>query len=182
MPRTGAAGRRVSNGKSSHATRWWRALSANMIAQQNQVVITHLGEPCIFEIARCELNITEDGLDLDVFTKPNRDCPLGHLSAPEVHIESATVNSTSIHDLNEEHLNVAVGWDTDEASKEDNIFRIYISQHEALNNNRVKIVRTQDKRIEIRWYAEAQDFLDFQNPDCSVEVFCVIDPRQSKCG
>ncbi len=150
-----------------------------MIAQQNQVVITHLGEPCVFEIDRCELSITGEGLDLDVFTKPNRDCPLGHLSAPQLHIESATVNAKSIQDLIEEHLNVAVGWDTDEAIKEDNIFRIYISQHEALNNNRVTIVRYQDQRIEIQWCAEAQDFLNFRNPDCTVEVYCVIDSSQS---
>jgi hypothetical protein len=97
-------------------------LAVNMIAQQNQVVITHLGEPCVFDIDRCELSITEDGLDLDVFTNPNRNCPLGHLSAPTIHIESATVNAKTIEELTKEELNVPVGWDTDDDPKADNIF------------------------------------------------------------
>lgn len=146
-----------------------------MSTQKNQVVITHLGEPCVFEIERCELSISEDGLDLDVFTNPNRGCPLGHLSAPTIHIESGTVGVKTIEALTAEELNVAVGWDTDEETKEDNIFRIYISQHEALNNNRVKITRNQDRQIEIRWHADAQDFLDFRNPNCTVEAYCVIE-------
>ena len=153
-----------------------------MIAQQNQVVITHLSEHCVFDIDRCELKITGDGLDLDVFTKPNRDCPLANLSAPTIHIESATVAAKTIEDLTEEELNVAVGWDTDEEIKEDNIFRIYISQHEALNNNRVSIVRNPDKQIEIKWNADAQDFLDFRNPNCTVEVYCVIEWGSPKDG
>ena len=153
-----------------------------MIAQQNQVVITHLGKPCVFNIDRCELNITKRGLDLDVFTKPNRECPLGHLSAPTIHIESATVGADAIEALTEEELNVAIGWDTDDETKEDNIFRIYISQHEALNNNRVTIVRNQGKQIEIRWHASAQDFLDFRNPDCTVEAYCVIESGSSEDG
>jgi hypothetical protein len=80
-----------------------------------------------------------------------------------------------MEELNEEHLNVAVGWDTDEVSKEDNIFRIYISQHEALNNNRVQIMRMEANQVHIRWHSESQDFLDFRNPDCTVDVDCIID-------
>ena len=146
-----------------------------MSAQQNQVVITHLGEPCVFDIERCELSIGDDGLDLNVFTNPNRDCPLGHLSAPTIHIESGTVNAKTIDTLTEEELNVAVGWDTYEERKEGNIFRIYISQHAALNNNRVKITRNQDQQIEVKWTADAPDFIDFRNPDCTVEAYCVIE-------
>ena len=146
-----------------------------MIARRNQVVITHLGEPCVFDIARCKLSITEAGLDLDVFTNPNRDCSLGHLSAPTIHIESGTVGAKSLETLASEELNVAVGWDTDEEAKKNNVFRIYISQHEALNNNRVKITRNQDNEIEIWWQADAQDFLDFRNPGCKVEAYCVIE-------
>ncbi len=153
-----------------------------MIAQQNQVVITHLGEPCVFDIDRCEMNITENGLDLNVFTHPNRECPLGHLSAPTLHIESATVGASTVEDLTEEELNVAVGWDTDAETKENNIFRIYVSQHEALNNNRLKIVRSQGRQIEIKWSADAQDFLDFRNLDCTVEVYCGIESGSSKDG
>jgi len=153
-----------------------------MIAEENQVVITHLGEPCVFEIDRCELRITEDGLDLDVFTHPNRECPLGHLSAPTIHIESATIKAKTVGDLEKEELNVPVGWDTDEETKEDNVFRIYISQHEALNNNRVTIVRSQEARIEIQWFADAQNFLDFRDPDCTVEAYCVIQIDSSKDG
>lgn len=88
-----------------------------MSAQQNQVVITHLGEPCVFEIERCELAIGDRGLDLDVFTHPNRDCPLGHLSAPTIHIESGTVSAKTVEGLTAEELDVAVGWDTDEETK-----------------------------------------------------------------
>ena len=146
-----------------------------MNAKQNQVVITHLGEPCVFDIDRCELNITKHGLDLDVFTKPNRECPLGHLSAPTIHIESATVGAKAINDLVEQELTVAVGWDTDEETKEDNIFRIYISQHAALNNNRVTIARNRSGQIEIKWFSDAQNFLDFRNPACTVETYCVIE-------
>jgi hypothetical protein len=145
-----------------------------MTAQENQVVIFHLGEPCVFEIDRSELKVTDRGLDLDVFTRPNPDCPLGHLCAPELHIESATVKATSTHDLTDELFEVAVGWDTDEAQKEDNIFRIYISQHAALNKNRVRIVRRPGNRIEVVWRSEGErDFLDFRNPAPCVEVFCV---------
>lgn len=146
-----------------------------MLAKPNQVVITHLGEPCVYEIERRELSVTSSGLDLDVYTKANKECPLGHLSAPELHIEYATVAATSREELIDEELNVEVGWDTDEESKEDNIFRIYISQHEALNKNRVKIVRNPANQIEIQWTAKAQDFNYFKNPDCSVHVYCVID-------
>jgi hypothetical protein len=145
-----------------------------MTAQENQVVIFHLGEPCVFEIDRSELKVTDGGLDLDVFTRPNRDCPLGHLSAPQLHIESATVNATSIDNLTEEQFEVEVGWDTDEVRKEDNIFCIYISQHAALNNNEVRILRRPGNRIEVVWRSEADDFVDFRNPTSRVEVFCVI--------
>ncbi len=144
-----------------------------MHAQENQVVSTHLGEPCVFEVESCELSITENGLDLNVCTKPNLDCPLGHLAAPELHIESASVNAERVDELTEEHLRVAVGWDTDEAAKENNIFRISISQHEALNNNQLQITRKRNE-LHIRWHSEAQDFIDFRNPDCTVEVYCVI--------
>ncbi|MBL8812826.1 MAG: hypothetical protein JNM43_21855 [Planctomycetaceae bacterium] len=146
-----------------------------MIAHRNQVVITHLGEPCVFDIEKCKLSISEAGLDLDVFTNPNRDCPLGHLSAPTIHIESGSVGAKSLEALTAEELDVAMGWDTDEETQNRNIFRIYISQHEALNNNRVKITRNQDKEIEIRWQAEARDFLDIRNPGCKVDVYCVIE-------
>lgn len=144
-----------------------------MRAQENQVVIFHLGEACVFDIDRSELTITDRGLDLDVFTRPNVGCPLGHLSAPHLHIESATVNATSIDDLTEEQFDIEVGWDTDEVSKEDNIFRIYISQHAALNNNKVRIVRRPGNRFEVVWRSESRDFLDFRNPESHVEVFCV---------
>lgn len=146
-----------------------------MTAQENQVVIFHLGEPCVFEIDRSELAVTERGLDLDVFARPNVGCPLGHLSAPILHIESATVNAASIDELTEEEFEVEVGWDTDEVQKEDNIFRIYISQHAALNKNTVRIVRRRDGRIEVVWCSEGErDFNDFRGPAGRVEVFCVV--------
>ncbi len=148
-----------------------------MIARENQVVIFHLGEPFVFEIDKCSLKISDDGLDLDVWTRPNLDCLLGHLSAPSLHIESATVTANSLEDLKVERLDVASGWDTDAERKEDNIFRIDIGQHEALNNNRVYIAQRPDSRIEIRWHSEAQNFLDFRDPDCSLEVFCFMDAR-----
>lgn len=146
-----------------------------MSASENYVEISHLGTPFIFEIATCKLAVTEQGLDFGVFTKPNKMSPFGHLSPPHLHIEAATVRASSIDELKCEELQVAIGWDTDEESKDDNIFRIYISQHEALNNNCVRISRRPNDDIEIRWSAESQDFLDFRNPNCSVEVSCVID-------
>ena len=151
-----------------------------MLAKPNQVVITHLGEPCVYEIDRCELSVTSDGLDFDVYTKKNKECPLGHLSAPELHIEYGTVTATTRAELTNEELNVEVGWDTDEESKEDNIFRIYISQHQALNKNQVRIIRNQANQIEILWTSEAQDFNYFKNPNCSVHVHCVIDDESSR--
>jgi hypothetical protein len=51
-----------------------------------------------------------------------------------------------------------------------------------LNNNRVEIARNQKRQIEIKWQADAQDFLDFRNPDCTVEAYCVIEGGSSKDG
>lgn len=146
-----------------------------MRAKPNQVVVTHLGEPCVYEIDHCELNLTDRGLDLDVFTRPNDACPLAHLGEPTFHIESATVDAYTIEGLTEEYLSVDVGWDTDDERKEDNIFRVCISQHLALDNNRVEMVRNQNDQFEIKWTATAQDFIDFRNPDCTIEVHCVIE-------
>ena len=75
----------------------------------------------------------------------------------------------------EERFQVEVGWDTDEVRKEDNIFRICISQHAALDENKVRIVRRPCNRIEVVWRSVSQNFEDFRDPPSRIEVFCVIE-------
>ena len=126
----------------------------------NSVIIRHQDGLCVFEIETIELRVTKDGLNMEIETKENSDCVLGFLPPPSLFIENAIVPVNCLEDLGQEQIdvNIGVGWNFDEASKQNNVFRIYIGQHQSLDNNHLSIERISPTEIKISWIADAVDF------------------------
>lgn len=127
------------------------------MAAENSVLIHHQDGLCEYRIADVRLRLIGGSLDIEIKTDKNRDCPLGGLGAPRLYVESATVAARSIATLQYEKVVVPVGWDTDEASKDDNIFRIYLGAHFAMDNNVLSIERVGSDEFLIAWDADSVD-------------------------
>jgi hypothetical protein len=123
----------------------------------NTLLIHHQDGLCEYGVKNIRLEVSARGLALELEAEENPDCALGSFGAPTLYVEAATVSATSLADLEREYIDVPVGWDTDEASKEDNIFRIYIGEHFALDNNKVAIERIGPGEFRLRWSADAAD-------------------------
>jgi len=128
------------------------------MAKYGQVTVFHQEGTCVYEISGAAMTISDGELDMGITTSENKDCRLGILGPPSLAIESASVSAADMSELTEEEINVAVGWDTEEEIKEDNIFRIYLAEHHALDNNKVLISRCGPEEITVSWRADATDF------------------------
>jgi hypothetical protein len=123
----------------------------------NTVLIHHQDGLCEYRISRVRLTIQGGSLDLEISTERNPECSLGGLGSPTLYVESASVQAASPPELQREDVNVLVGWDTDELSKSDNIFRIYLGEHFALDNNVLAIERVNIHELRLRWEADCVD-------------------------
>lgn len=144
-----------------------------MTDRQNTLTINHLGEDVVHGIAEVKLEVNDGQLNLEAKAIRNESGPFSHLSSPALYIEDATVSASSKSAIASEEIVVDDGWDTDEIEKEDNIFRICINQHLALNNNRVTLRRVDDQ-IEVDWTCTCQNVLDFRDADNELRLHCSI--------
>ena len=142
----------------------------------NHITIHHQDGICVYPVARMYLQIVNGVLNLEVEAGTNKECPLGFLPEPTLYVEDADVAARSIVDLGEEKLLVPFGWD-DESGEEktSNIFRIYIGQHQSLDNNVLQLRRLSDASVEILWQSDAPDFnyYDGRAKRNKVDVRCV---------
>ncbi len=124
----------------------------------NTLTIRHQDGDCVYDVESVMLNVDANGLDLEISTKENPDCVLGFLPAPSLYVESGTISVSTAAELQSEKLQVSSGWDTEDGEKEDNIFRIYIGQHQALDNNILTLERTESGQVQIYWVSDSVDF------------------------
>lgn len=136
--------------------------------------IDHLGAQFQYDIQSVELGLSAGLLNLEVTTVANASSPFSHLAPPTLHIEDAVVSVMSLDELGTEEVNVPVGWDTDTSTKTDNIFRIYINQHLALNNNHLTLRRTDVSHLAIDWTCECQNILWYRNPNNRLRLNCLV--------
>ena len=143
------------------------------MTQPNTVVIHHQDGDCRFTICRVELTLADRELDLEIETDENPDCPLGFLPPPLLVVESADIGAANLGELEDARLEVARGWEGDDATTERNVFRVYIGQHEALDDNRLSLRRLDERTIAIHWTAESEDFnyYDERAKRTKLEVF-----------
>lgn len=141
--------------------------------RKNALTINHLGEDVVHELSDIKLEVADSQLNLEIKAIRNQNGPLSHLSSPALYIEDATVSASSKSAIVAEEISVERGWDTDGIEKEDNIFRICISQHLALDNNRVRLRRVDDQ-IEIDWTCTCQNVLDFRDADNELRLQCSV--------
>ncbi|MEO0536163.1 MAG: hypothetical protein AAF215_20100 [Cyanobacteria bacterium P01_A01_bin.123] len=121
--------------------------------KDNRIIIHHQDGTCPFNVANIKLSVKDGKLDLEIETHENEDCVLGFLPSPTLYVENTEVTARTLAELTREELDVPIGWNTD-----DNIFRIYIGQHQALDHNKVTIRRRNPTEIEIDWKSDAVDF------------------------
>jgi hypothetical protein len=127
------------------------------MAAENTVVIYHQDGLCEYRVSEVRLRVVGGSLDLEIETERNPTCRLSGLGSPKLYVEAATVRAVSLAKLEREEIVVPIGWDTAEISKFDNIFRIYLSAHFALDNNVLTIERVDRDAVHIVWEADSVD-------------------------
>ncbi len=143
-----------------------------MESKENQVVIYHLNEPYAFEVAEVDWFLEDGEFDLEIKTKGNAD--FGDPCDPKLAMESVIVDANNIYELEREVVEVEVGWDTEEESKENNIFRTYLNAHLPVDNNKVELQRRSPTEVEVHWKGVSQNMWWYKNPPSIIEVFCVL--------
>ena len=151
-----------------------------MPLETDMLEIKHLAETVVYRVSNVQCAIDAGRLNVEVETTPIEGGPFSHLSNPTLFIENATVHVDSLSAIEHEKIDVETGWDTDEQQKSDNIFRININQHLALNNNHLIVRRTTSSEIEIEWRCTCQNILDFRDTDNELKLSCsvAINPTQ----
>ena len=139
---------------------------------KNEVMVRHQDGDCLFQIDFISLEIDEDGLSLEIETRDNQDCVLGFLPPPSLCIEFAPLSVSTVEELQREVLKAHIGWDP-EGNSEENVFRIYMGQHQGLDNNEVVLSRDNGGNISIHWTSQTNDFkyYDHRAQINSVEVW-----------
>lgn len=150
--------------------------------ESQQVTIYHQDSVCNFPVSHVRFEVIDNVLNLEIETGENRACVLGFLPSPTLYIEDAPVLAKSAGEIFDEQLTLPLGWE-DEAvnEKTKEIFRIYIGQHEPLDNNSLKIRCVNESLLEILWFADAVDFnyYDERATRNRLEVRCLFEEKQS---
>ncbi len=126
---------------------------------KNQILIEHQDGDCLYTVKSVEMKLHEDGLDMEIDSHENKDCFLGFLPSPTLYLEDVTISAHSIREINNEVISIRHGWeDSDGTEKFSEISRIYIGQHQPLDNTKIILKRISDNEIEISWESDAPDF------------------------
>jgi hypothetical protein len=124
---------------------------------ENQVAIYHQDETVAVAIKSIQLRVQQGYLNVEIETLSDERTSLG-MGEPTLYIEEVLLSVQTLEELLFEEISVPVGWDTEEESKEDHIFRIYLHGHYALDNNKLTLRRVSPEAIELIWEADADDF------------------------
>ena len=126
---------------------------------KGQLIIKHQDGDCVFQISAVEVEYFETGLDLTVTCHKNRYCVLGFLPAPKLYLENINISKNMFSESKEHKIEIPFGWENDAGEeKEDNISRIYIGQHQPLNENIISLEKINSNSYKLSWSSEAPDF------------------------
>ena len=126
---------------------------------KGQLIIKHQDGDCVFQVSSVEVEHFETGLDLTVTCHENRDCVLGFLPAPKLYLENINISKNMFSRNMEHKIEISLGLYNDVGEeKEDNVSRIYIGQHQPLNENTIFLEKINSNSYKLSWYSEAPDF------------------------